>query len=234
MHTIEIPDWAFTRGRTLNYFTRIDLARTALIAIDMQNAFMLPGEAFGNPHARDIVGNVNALASAARSAGGRVLWTRQTISAQPPRAYPTWQFNTDDAFVRNAMAALSAGAFGHQLNEQMKVHEGDIVIDKYRYSAFVENASNLDAVLKGLNIDTLIISGTLTNCCCESTARDANMLGYKVLFVSDATAAVTDAEHNAALLNLCIMFADVRSTDEVLALIETSSRSENLSVGDGT
>jgi len=53
----------------------------------------------------------------------------------------------------------------------------------------------------------LIITGTLTNVCCESSARDAYMLGYKVLFASDATAAVSDAEHNAALTNLRLNFA---------------------------
>ena len=71
-------------------------------------------------------------------------------------------------------------------------------------------------------IDTLNVTGTLTNCCCDSAARDANMLGYKGLFVSDATAAVTDEEHNAALLNLVLMFADVRSTADVLGLIARS------------
>jgi nicotinamidase-related amidase len=220
MHTIELPAWAITRGRAMNCFPHIDLARTALVVVDMQNAFTLPGQVFGNPHACDIVGNVNRLADAVRAAGGPVIWTRQTIAAQPPQAYPDWQFNRADPFVRSAIDALTTGAYGHALNAQMAVAPGDLVIDKYRYSAFVEHASNLDAILKSLDIDTLIIAGTLTNCCCESTARDANMLGYKILFAADATAAVTDAEHNAALLNLCIMFADVRSTAEILELID--------------
>jgi nicotinamidase-related amidase len=65
----------------------------------------------------------------------------------------------------------------------------------------------------------VVITGTLTNLCCESTAREANMAGYKVIVVSDATATVTDAEHNAALLNLRLNFADVRRTREVLSMI---------------
>jgi len=68
-------------------------------------------------------------------------------------------------------------------------------------------------------VDTLVIAGTLTNCCCESSARDAFMLGYRVLFAADATAAVSDEEHNAALLNLAVMFADVRRTDDIVALL---------------
>ena len=79
----------------------------------------------------------------------------------------------------------------------------------------------------------IVITGTLTNCCCESTAREANMAGYKVIVVSDATAAVTDAEHNAALLNLRLNFADVRRTKAVLGMIEACrpSSSRTLSTG---
>ncbi len=106
----------------------------------------------------------------------------------------------------------------------MQVGTADRVLNKYRYSAFARHSFGLDGILQEQGIDTLIIAGTLTNCCCESTARDANMLGYKVLFLSDATAAVTDEEHNAALLNLQIMFADVRTTDEVLRLLESASQ----------
>ena len=70
----------------------------------------------------------------------------------------------------------------------------------------------------------LILTGTLTNVCVESTAREANMAGYKVIVVADATAAVTDAEHNAALLNLRLNFADVRRTRQVLRMIQALSR----------
>jgi len=66
---------------------------------------------------------------------------------------------------------------------------------------------------------TLIITGTLTNCCCESTARDAMQMNYKIIFVSDANAALTDAAHNATLENMAMLFADVMTTGEVLTAI---------------
>lgn len=219
MHRIELPDWAVARGRPLLGIDRIEAARTALLAIDLQNAFMLPDQVFGNPHALDIVPNVNRLASALRVAGGRVVWTRQTVSDDPRRADPHWQALAGDAFVERAKAALRPGTPGHALHAGVERAEGDLVLDKVRYSAFLPTSSDLDARLKAAAVDTLIVAGTLTNCCCESSARDACMLGYRVLFVADATAAVTDAEHNAALLNLSVMFADVRMTGEVLALI---------------
>jgi len=202
MNQIELPAWAIERGRRLNSFDRIDPARTALIAIDLQIAFTLAGEVFGNANARDIIPNVNRLANAMRAAGGHVLWTRQTVTRELPYAYPEWQYDATDPFVARAIADLTDGAASHQLHEALEVHPDDIVR------------------LAALNVDMLIITGTLTNVCCESSARDAYMLGYKVLFASDATAAVSDAEHNAALTNLRLNFADVKSTDALIALIE--------------
>jgi nicotinamidase-related amidase len=223
LHKIHLPEWAVERGRHLNHFSRIEPPHTALIAVDLQNAFMLPGEVFGNPHACDIVPNVNRVADTLRRCDGKVIWTRQTISEVAPRAYPQWQFDERLDFVRQAKRALTEGAPGHALHPGVRVEAADRVLNKYRYSAFARHSSDLDGILQEQGIDTLIIAGTLTNCCCESTARDANMLGYKVLFLSDATAAVTDEEHNAALLNLRIMFADVRTTEEVLHLLESAS-----------
>lgn len=222
MHAIQLPQWTTDRGRTTNHFERLDMARTALLGIDMQNAFMTPGEVFANPHACDIVPNLNRLAAAVRAAGGLVAWTRQTISEQAPWAYPSWQFDQRNPFIAAAKAALTAGAFGHALRSDLDLHADDWVLNKHRYSAFIQNSSELHERLQARGVDTLIITGTLSNCCCDSSARDANMLGYKIVFSSDATAAVTDEEHNAALLNLQIMFADVRSTAEILTLIDSS------------
>ena len=225
MHRIELPDWAVERGRRMNNFDRIDTRRTALLAVDLQNAFTRQGEVFANNHACDILPNVNHLAKALRNAGGHIVWTRQTITAEPLRAHPGWQFDTTDPFVRKAMDALADGADGHRLHDVLDIHLDDVVLNKYRYSAFIQGASDIDTALIRRNVDTLIVAGTLTNVCCESSARDAYMLGYRVLFAADATAAVTDAEHNAALLNLCLNFADVRTTEELIGLIERARRS---------
>ena len=67
--------------------------------------------------------------------------------------------------------------------------------------------------------DTVLITGTLTNCCCESTARDAMQHNYRVLVAADANAALTDAEHAATLHTMAFVFADLYDTDEVLALL---------------
>ncbi|CAN5318581.1 cysteine hydrolase [soil metagenome] len=222
MNVSHLPDWAVKRGRYINHFTHVEASKTAVLNIDMQNIFMAPGQIYGNPHAMDIVDNVNRLTAACREAGARVVWTRQTYSHDPVLTMPAWQYDRTDPTVIAAIAALEAGTPAQALHPAMQVQPSDVQYDKYRYSAFLSPDMALKPMLDGFGVDTLIVTGTLTNCCCESTARDGNLLGFRVFFISDATAAVTDEEHNAALLNLRLMFADVRTTDEMLALLATS------------
>ncbi len=224
MHAIDIPGWAVERGRRMNSFDTIDPVRTALIVIDMQKAFTVAGEVFGNAHACEILPDINRLAQAMRAAGGIVIWTRQTATQDGPYAYPAWHYDAGDAFVRRALDSLTDGAASHGLHDGCAVGPDDIVMNKHRYSAFIHGSSDIEARLALRQIETVIITGTVTNVCCESSARDAYMLGYRVLFASDATAAVTDAEHNAALLNLRLNFADVRSTEQILSVIAASAR----------
>ncbi len=218
-HRIRLPRWARERGAALNDFPTLEAGRTALVNVDMQAAFLAEDQPYGNAHAREIVGNVNALGAAMRAAGAPVIWTRQTYTSEPPLAPPEWQYDPARPGVAAGMTALAAGSSGHGLYGGMDVREGDIVIDKYRYGGFSCPLGALADELERLGVAMLVVTGTLTNCCVESTAREANMAGYKVIVAADATAAVTDAEHNAALLNLRISFADVRRTAELLRMI---------------
>jgi len=226
-HRIRLPRWAQARGAALNDFPMLEPGRTALVNVDMQAAFLAADQPYGNAHARDIVGKVNALSRAMRAAGAPVIWTRQTYTAEPPYAPPDWQYDAARPGVAGGMAALTAGSAGHGIYPAMETAETDLVLDKYRYGAFSCPAGALPAALERLGARMLILTGTLTNCCVESTAREANMAGYKVIVAADATAAVTDAEHNAALLNLRINFADVRRTGEWVGMIGGWGREAN-------
>ena len=84
---------------------------------------------------------------------------------------------------------------------------------KRRFGAFAPGASDLHAILQDRGIDTLIVTGTASQVCCESTARDAMMLNYKVFFVSDGNATFTDEEHNATLSAMAHTFCDVDRCD---------------------
>lgn len=219
MHEIALPDWAIERGKWLNSFEEIDPARTALVVVDMQTAFVAPGEVFANPHAEAIVPAVNRLAHAMRAAGGTVVWTRQSVSGEPPLAMAAWQYDPSDPRVSRALDALKPGTSTHGLHPRIEAAPGDPVLDKYRYSAFACPAGALEQSLRERGIEMLVIAGTLTNVCCESTARDAYMRGYKVILVADAAAAATDEEHNAALLSLRLHFADVLDSAAVAAML---------------
>jgi nicotinamidase-related amidase len=219
VHRTRLPGWARTRGAALNDFPVLSPRRTALINIDMQNVFLAEDQVFGNEHARAIAPRVNALAKAMRGVGAPVIWTRQTHTFEPPLAPAEWQYDAEKPGVGDAIAALQSGTIGHALHPAVKASPADQVVDKYRYGAFSCPAGALPKTLERLGVEMLVVAGTLTNVCVESTAREANMAGYKVIVVADATAAVTDAEHNAALLNLRISFADVRRTAELLQMI---------------
>ena len=219
MHRVRLPHWVVERGAALNSFDEIAPGRTALVNIDMQSVFLDEAQIYGNRHARDIVPAVNALSRAMRSIGAPVIWTRQTHTFGGPRAPPPWQYDLDQPRVAQGVAALQAGADGHGLYRAMETAADDIVIDKHRYGALSCPGGSLRRALEAHGVEMIVITGTLTNCCCESTAREANLAGYKVIVVSDATATLTDVEHNAALMNLRLFFADVRRSRDLLKMI---------------
>jgi ureidoacrylate peracid hydrolase len=92
----------------------------------------------------------------------------------------------------------------------------DQTVLKNRYSALISGSSPLERMLRGTGIDTILVAGTKTNVCCESTARDAMMLDFKVVLVEDCCAALSDDEHRSALENVIQQFGDVMTADEVL------------------
>jgi len=224
MHKIAIPSYAIDRALSrrgrLHPFDGLDPACTALIVVDLQNGFMAPGQPAEIAQAREIVPNVNCLAAATRASGGTVVWIQNTTTLGGDKSWSIYLDNFANAEWGPRMRrAFTPGDFGHALYPELDVQPGDPIVRKYRFSALVQGASDLDTLLRARNIDTLIIVGTATNVCCESTARDAMMLNYKVFFVSDANACRTDEEHNATLASLMVMFADIRSTDEMIALL---------------
>lgn len=214
MHEVSIPDWV--EGRALVRFDEIDLATTALLVIDMQVIFVAEGQRFGTQHSRDIIPNINRLVEAVRAGGGLVAYTRHTMTDEGPRAMPDWQMAIPR--LNELWNSFRPGTPEHDLDYRMDRQAGDLVLDKYRFSAFTHNSSDLQDELASRGIDTVVVVGVASNCCCETTARDANQLGYKTFFISDATAALTDEEHNASLTNLSAVFADVRSTNSMLDL----------------
>ena len=116
---------------------------------------------------------------------------------------------------------------GFELYPALDTRPRDLRITKIKYSAFIEGSSDIDAKLKSRGIDTVLIAGTATNVCCESSARDAMMLDYRVIMLSDATATFdsigpngkrygSELVHDVALADLNGEFSTVVDTNTVL------------------
>lgn len=221
MHRTRIPAWAKARGQKVNHFPVLEPARTALLVVDLQNAYLESTRPDVIAFARPIVSRINRLAERLRAAGGAVVFLRQSFGDDPAVDLAPWQKQAAPR-LQAFRDKLRPGLHSHELFGGLDVRPDDLIVDKYRHSAFVPHSSDLHGRLQARGVDTVVVTGALTNACCESTARDAVAWGYRVYFVSDATAAMTNAEHNAALLNLRCGFADVRTTREMERLIGES------------
>ena len=207
------------RGKE-HIFSDLDPRRTALVVIDLQYAFM--DETVGHavcPAARDIVPAVNRLADAVRDTGGGVFWIKNTFDARCETEWSVMQDMATPAARAKRAAAMSEGTPGHALWPELDVRADDEILKKYRFSAFLPGASDLPGRLRVRGFDTVLITGTVTNICCESSARDAMMSNFRVIMVGDANAATTPEEHMASLTAFYLTFGDVMDTDEIIDLL---------------
>ena len=214
----------------LRIFDSLAPTRTAHVVVDLQNGFMAPGAVAEIATAREIVPNVNRISAALRAAGGLVVYVKNTFDDVAISTWSTYfQHFCTPARRARMIEAFSPGAFGHALWPGLDVRAGDLQVPKRRFGAFAPGASDLHALLQARGIDTLIITGTATQVCCESTARDAMMLNYKAFFVSDGNATFTDDEHNATLSAMAHTFCDVIDTDAMVGMIGASDVAEQRS-----
>jgi ureidoacrylate peracid hydrolase len=229
MHKIAIPQSVIDRvvarrGKALSY-EGLDPRRTALVVVDMQNAFMLPGVAHSPcAEAIEIVPNINRLAHALRTAGGVVAWIKTRFAEASLTDWSTYYETLTPQRVQKRIEALSLGGKGYELWSALEPLPEDMMVDKNRFSAFLPGSSDLTERLQARGIDTVLITGTVTNVCCESSARDAMMRNFRTVMVTDGNAAVTDAEHNASLIAFYLNFGDVMSTEQLVACIERNAR----------
>jgi nicotinamidase-related amidase len=206
VHDSTLPQWAIDkmarrRGRRYAYEV-IDPSSTALVIVDLMQNFV-----DNTPCAASIVGPIEQVAECVRNTGGVVAWVQPAPSQEDDQVLSKfWGPQSHDD-------AVNSFANGLQPDHR------DIVAQKEGYSAFFPGKCDLPNVLTARHIDTVIITGVLTNICCESSARDAAALGYQVIVVSDANAARSDEEHQAALYNILRNFGDVRESRDLISLL---------------
>jgi len=223
MHQFELPEDLVARvserAGAAHPFSALVPEKTALVVIDMQNYFLQEGFMGEVPMAREIVPGVNRLAGAVREAGGHVVWIMNSTND----TRQSWSVFHEHLLApdkqKQRYETLSEAHSGHELWPDLDVKGEDQKIIKKRFSAFIQGSSRLEEHLRSGGYDTVLIAGTATNVCCESSARDAMMLNFRTVMVSDALATYTDAEHAASLMAFYSIFGDVLTIAETIAAL---------------
>lgn len=226
MHNVqirqEILDRVVARRGRVNIFEQIARGSTALVIIDMQNTFCAVGSPAEVPTSRGIVPNINALTPKLRALGLPVIWVIHANTQHEGKS--DWEifYNYIVAGDVRERTLHSNSPKNQAVYADLQVDTNDIIIVKNRYSALVPGASSLERVLRNLGIDHILIGGTKTNVCCESTARDAMMMDFKVTMLSDCCAALSDDEHRASLETIIQQFGNVMTSMQALEIIQGS------------
>lgn len=196
----------------------VPLQHTALLIVDVQNDFCAADGMMGltgmdlssiNPAVDQMI----RLAGSARQNGVPVIFVRlitapETDSPALLALYERLGYGPEGA------AICRRGTFGADYY-RLAPESSDLVVDKQRYSGFV--GTNLELMLSKANIRKLVVTGVTTECCVDSTVRDAFMRDYETFVVSDACAAYEKDLHEVSLKSIALNFATVLSADEVLA-----------------
>jgi isochorismate hydrolase len=177
---------------------------SALLIIDMQEYFLSKESHAFIPAAMTIVPNINSIIKEYRKHNLPIIFTFHALERdEKPGIMGRWWGD-----VLRVTSPLS------RIHSSIRCKKSDIILRKSRYSAFV--GTNLDQILKNMEIDKLVITGVMTHLCCDSTARDAFMKDYGVYFVVDATATDDETLHVSSLRTLSDGFVIPIKTNDVL------------------
>lgn len=197
------------RGR-LHAFETINPTTTALVVIDLDEATVEHDE----PSQR-MVATVNTLASAVRHSGGVVAWVLSHMNVMPKHFSAILGIELATRYFEDGQA----GGSGTRLWPALQREQADVVALKSGASAFFPGKCDLEDQLDRRGIDTVLIAGAVTNICCESSARDAAELDYKVIMISDAVSGHAHGLHEATLATFYRIFGDVRPSADIVRLL---------------
>lgn len=209
----------------------IDLARTALVVVDMQNAFMSPGGLFdvsGLPidGAQAVIGPTRRLLDGLRAAGVAIVYVKMSYNADMSNAggpdSPNWHKETGMVLMRRRPEDwgryITEGTWDEQVVDELAPVPGEPVVRKQRYSGFA--GTSLDHVLKTLGAKYLLYCGGATNICVETTLMDGFFLDYWPILVEDACfSQCPPVAVEGAVWNIENLFGWVTGIADVLAAV---------------
>jgi ureidoacrylate peracid hydrolase len=203
----------------------IDWQKTAVIVVDMQNAFISKGGMFDLlgydilPNAK-IIEPIRQICSRARSKSMKVIYIAHVFSPDLREIGPesSFWYKSPKIFQEDPRwhdKFLIRGTWGADIIDQLKPQDDDILVEKPRFSAFF--GTNLDVILKRYGVKWLLFVGCATNICVEASIRGAANLGYFPVLISDACASCGPAfTQDATIFNVKICFGWVANTEAVL------------------
>jgi nicotinamidase-related amidase len=200
----------------------LDLARTALLIVDLQNDFLDPGGAYGRAGQTaaaiaELPGRIKPLAGALRKRGGWIVSAQFTlVPGKAGEPYVAPHLKALRPFL--AKGDFAPGAWGHRLVDALQ--PADIVVEKVAYSAFY--MSRMEWVLGKFGIDTLMVCGIVTNGGVASTLRDAHVRDFHTIVLSDGCAAFSEDVHRTAIESLATV-SKVATCAEAIGMIESES-----------
>lgn len=197
----------FSEKRIHEQEISLDPRKTALIVVDMVNEFLEPGGKMVLPGGEVLYPPLNQLLDAAHKANIPVFWTNQWL-------------RPDDALFKKRIPHCLVGSWGAQIVEALHHTTDDIVVPKRRYSAFFR--TDLDLYLRERHIETVIITGVVTNICVRSTVNDAYFLGYDVIIPVECVAATSPMAQESTLYDIETHYGIVTNVDKVLPLLESN------------
>ena len=183
--------------------------KTALLVVDMQHFFLDPASPTYTCGGQAIIPNLKKVIQAFRQASRPVIYSRHVHHPDGMDAgIMGWWWE----------GMCLEGSPESEIHRDIAPIGNEKVINKHRYSAFYN--TDLETILRTLKVEDLVMTGIMTNMCCESTTRDAYFRDYRVFFTADGTGSVTEEMHLASLLNLAFGFAWVTDIDTVLAQLD--------------
>jgi len=183
--------------------------KVALMVIDMQEFFLDPASPSFTCGGLAILPGIRRLIDAFRLAARPVIYTRHVHHPD----------HIDSGILGWWWKGMCVeGTPGSEVHHDILPLPSEKVITKHRYSAFYN--TDLETILRCQGIEELVITGVMTNMCCESTARDAYYRDMRVFFLADATGSITEDMHLASLLNLSFGFAYVTTADWTIKALQ--------------
>lgn len=198
MVTVTVPEFNIVDE------VKLDSSKTALIIVDMQNDFAHQNGKLFVPESRKIIAPIRSLIDRARKSGVQIIYTMDTHIKNDPE-FMIWGEHTVE------------GTWGWRIIDELKPDEDDILIRKMKYDAFY--GTPLDYILRSRKIDSLVITGTVSNICVLHTAGSAALLGYKIVIPIDAIASITEFDKYLTLRQIDFLYKGILTKSDGIRFI---------------